>query len=152
MAGALRHARRGVGGVALAALHGAFDVLDIAIADGMPRATRSRGPRVFVVVEDAVALVVRQSAPPPLLGRVARAFVRDPRRPRRGRGSAHQIAALVAWLRAHGVDFTDRAAFCRVRGMGVGGVATRDFAQGDVIFSLPLRAPVSTADPRAPRR
>ena len=71
--------------------------------------------------------------------------------PGAGEGSAHQIAALVAWLRAHGVDFTDRAAFCRVRGMGVGGVATRDFAQGDVIFSLPLRAPVSTADPRAPR-
>ena len=70
--------------------------------------------------------------------------------PGAGEGSAHQIAALVAWLRAHGVDFTDRAAFCRVRGMGVGGVATRDFAQGDVIFSLPLRAPVSTADPPAP--
>lgn len=70
--------------------------------------------------------------------------------PGAGEGSAHQIAALVAWLRANGVDFTDRATFCRVRGMGVGGVATRDFAQGDVIFSLPLRAPASTADPPAP--
>ena len=55
-----------------------------------------------------------------------------------GEGSAHQIAALVLWLRQHGVDFTDRAQFCRVRHMGVGGVATRDFNQGDVIFSLPL--------------
>jgi hypothetical protein len=55
-----------------------------------------------------------------------------------GEGSAHQIAALVLWLRTHGVDFTHRAQFCRVRHMGVGGVATVDFNQGDVIFSLPL--------------
>jgi hypothetical protein len=55
-----------------------------------------------------------------------------------GEGSAHQIASLVLWLRTHGVDFTDRAQFCRVRHMGVGGVATVDFNEGDVIFSLPL--------------
>ena len=57
-----------------------------------------------------------------------------------GEGSAHQLAALSAWLRAHGVDFSDRAMFCRVRGMGLGGVATRPLAQGDVIFSLPTHA------------
>ena len=55
-----------------------------------------------------------------------------------GEGSAHQIAALVVWLKRHGVDFSDRARFARVRGMGVGGVATRDLRQGDAIFSLPL--------------
>jgi len=55
-----------------------------------------------------------------------------------GEGSAHQIAALVMWLKRHGVDFSDRARFVRVRGMGVGGVATRDLRQGDAVFSLPL--------------
>lgn len=55
-----------------------------------------------------------------------------------GEGSAHQIAALVVWLKRHGVDFSDRARFVRVRGMGVGGVATRDLRQGDAVFSLPL--------------
>ena len=55
-----------------------------------------------------------------------------------GEGSAHQIAALVVWLKRHGVDFGDRARFARIRGMGVGGVATRDLRQGDAIFSLPL--------------
>ena len=57
-----------------------------------------------------------------------------------GEGSAHQIAALVVWLKRHGVDFSDRARFVRVRGMGVGGVATRDLRQGDAVFSLPLDA------------
>jgi hypothetical protein len=56
-----------------------------------------------------------------------------------GEASAHQIASLVVWLRARGVDFGDRAAFARVRGMGVGGVATRDLDEGDVVFSLPMR-------------
>ena len=58
-----------------------------------------------------------------------------------GEGSAHQIAALTIWLRQHGVDFTDRAQFVRVRGMGIGGISTRAFDEGDVIFSLPLAAP-----------
>lgn len=55
-----------------------------------------------------------------------------------GEGSAHQIAALTRWLRSHGVDFTDRAQFCKTRRMGVGGVALKAFDEGDVIFSLPL--------------
>ena len=58
-----------------------------------------------------------------------------------GEGSAHQIAALTIWLRQHGVDFTDRAQFVHVRGMGIGGISTRAFDEGDVIFSLPLAAP-----------
>jgi len=68
-----------------------------------------------------------------------------------GEGSAHQIAALVVWLKRHGVDFGDRARFARIRGMGVGGVATRDLRQGDAIFSLPLFAPVETesVEPKA---
>ena len=57
-----------------------------------------------------------------------------------GEGSAHQIAALVSWLAENGVSFGDRAKFCKVRGMGVGGVATRELRQGDVIFSLPMFA------------
>ena len=63
-----------------------------------------------------------------------------------GEGSAHQIAALTIWLRQHGVDFTDRAQFVRVRHMGVGGVSTRAFDEGDVIFSLPLAAPKHELD------
>lgn len=66
-----------------------------------------------------------------------------------GEGSAHQIAALVVWLKRHGVDFGDRARFARIRGMGVGGVATRNLRQGDAIFSLPLFAPVDTAAEKA---
>lgn len=57
-----------------------------------------------------------------------------------GEGSAHQIAALTNWLREHGVCFGDRTRFCRIRGFGVGGIATKEMRQGDVIFSLPAFA------------
>jgi len=67
-----------------------------------------------------------------------------------GEGSAHQIAALTSWLKAHGVDFSDRARFVRVRGMGVGGVATRALRQGDAIFSVPMFAKRETRVSNAP--
>jgi hypothetical protein len=36
-----------------------------------------------------------------------------------GEGDAHQVAALVVWLRRHGVNHSDTSQFCKVRGMGV---------------------------------